>query len=204
MRSFFGTCSYRGEHILSGRFAAIIPSHIIRVQLQKATRPFLLIAGLRHLTMICKVCFESCNFNCDTALIQLGEMFAEAVKETCFHLTLCPCENQKVAWNLFSNGISPWFECDWFGLWGRIWRLCSALRCSLRCAIVSCSCENIQPFIEEFLQIFTSVLQEKRWGWRKGPRGGSACPPLPFFTTELPKTLLWGITMRLGVRNHSN
>lgn len=101
-------------------------------------------------------------------------MFAEAVKETCFHLTLCPCENQKVAWNLFSNGISPSFECDWFGSWGRMWRLCSALRFSLRCAIVSCSCENIQPFIEEFLQIFTSVLQEKRWGWRKGPRGGSA------------------------------
>ncbi|XP_071672145.1 activating signal cointegrator 1 complex subunit 2 isoform X3 [Patagioenas fasciata] len=29
--------------------------------------------------------------------------------------------------------------------------------------ILESSCENIQPFIEEFLQIFTSVLQEKRF-----------------------------------------
>ena len=35
-------------------------------------------------------------------------MFAEAIKETCFHLTFCSCERQKVVWNLFSNEIFPW------------------------------------------------------------------------------------------------
>lgn len=56
-----------------------------------------------------------------------------------------------------------------------MWRLCNAvglpLSFSLCCAIVFCSCENIQPFIEEFLQIFTSVLQERRWVWLKGTQG---------------------------------
>lgn len=51
-------------------------------------------------------------------------------------------------------------------LLSRMWRLCIVevlpLSFSLCCAIVFCSCENIQPYIEEFLQIFTSVLQERR------------------------------------------
>lgn len=52
----------------------------------------------------------------------------------------------------------------------RMWRLCNVVGLPLSfslCAIVFCSCENIQPFIEEFLQIFTSVLQERRWVWLK-------------------------------------
>lgn len=51
-------------------------------------------------------------------------------------------------------------QAGW-GRWGRE-RHIICLECLLS-SLVSCSsCENIQGFIEEFLQIFSSLLQEKR------------------------------------------
>lgn len=44
------------KRIFPGRFTGVIPRHIIQCNCKSATHPFLLIAGLRHQTMICEVC----------------------------------------------------------------------------------------------------------------------------------------------------
>ncbi|XP_041344884.1 activating signal cointegrator 1 complex subunit 2 isoform X1 [Pyrgilauda ruficollis] len=86
--------------------------------------------------LVNQVCLQPIlESRCDTALDRSAEMFAEALKTTCFHLTLCSCESQ---------------------MWPEI-----SLQMGLSLAVSIC--ENIQPYIEEFLQIFTSVLQERRF-----------------------------------------
>lgn len=81
------------EHMLSGRLTDTIPRRIIECNCKSATHPFLLIASLRH-QMICKPVRSLVIVTVVTLWIKLAEMFAKAIKELCFHLTLSVYESK--------------------------------------------------------------------------------------------------------------